>query len=92
MNRSQHKCYVPGCETLCQREYPFCASCWRKVPKELRAEVRKAMATRSTDGLDRSALYHAYSAAAASVQEHKPTPRAAYWQRVWTAAGSPELL
>jgi hypothetical protein len=89
MKRSEHKCQVPECENACPREYPFCASCWRQVPRELRAPVRKELAKRSTPDLDRSALYYAVSAAVASVrvgQVSEPN-----WERAWVAAGLPEL-
>lgn len=92
MKRSEHRCCVPGCENACPRAYPFCASCWRKVPKELRAPVREELAKRTTPALDRSALYYAVSAATASVQDSLPLqPGVSSWERAYKAAGSPEL-
>jgi hypothetical protein len=89
MKRSEHACAVESCGNACPRAYPFCADCWRRVPKELRAPVRKELATRSTTDLDRSALYAAVRAAAASVKETAAGPAAQFWEVVYHDAGSP---
>lgn len=91
MKRSQHECYTAGCDTLCSREYPFCASCWRKVPKELRARVREELAKRKTPDLDRSGLYLAINTAAASIQEQLAGTCAREWEDVYKRAGKPAI-
>jgi hypothetical protein len=91
MKKSEHNCSTPGCENVCNREYPFCATCWRQVPAELRKPVRQELAKRGTPDLDRSALYYAVTSAAASVQEPQTTTASSSWERAWNAAGAPPL-
>lgn len=92
MKRSEHKCAVPTCENPCPREYPFCATCWRKVPAEQRVRVREELAKRGTPDMDRSGIYYAVTAAAASAGDVPQwTPETLSWERAWRAAGSPEL-
>lgn len=90
MKRNEHNCCVPTCENICPRAYPFCATCWRQVPKDLRADVLREIGKRATPDLDRSALFYAVSVASASVEEK--TSNDDSWERVWAAAGSPELI
>jgi hypothetical protein len=87
MKRSEHKCAACGCPR--QKEYPFCAVCWRRVPKDLQAPVLAALETRGTPDLDRSALALSVMAAAESIREVNATPRTLFWERAYRTAGSP---
>ena len=89
MKRSEHICITLGCEHSCPREYPFCASCWRRVPADERKAVRDELAKRGTSDIDRAALYYAVSRAAASVCESDAID--SVWERAYKRAGQPEL-
>jgi hypothetical protein len=91
VKRSEHKCAVSSCTTMCPRENPFCLRCWMSVPAALRDAVWAELDKRQTPDLDRSALYFAVQAAAAAVTETQITPGAKTWERLWRKAGSPEL-
>lgn len=92
MKKSEHKCATPTCDNPCPREYPFCATCWRRVPKEQRARVREELDKRGTPDMNRSGIYYAVAEAAASAAESPQwTPATLQWERAWRAAGSPEL-
>ncbi len=58
------------------------------MPKELRKPVRAELAKRATPELDRSALYYAVSAAAASVAEteQQESPSVRFWEQAYEAA------
>jgi hypothetical protein len=86
VKRSEHICATPDCGNTCPREYPFCASCWRRVPKELRAEVRAGLSKRGTSDLDASELYFAVAGAAASVREVEAVGN--FWERAQEARRS----
>ncbi len=90
MKRSEHSC--AACGQPAKREYPFCLSCWRDVPKELRKAVRDALGAGDDD-----AARDAVARAAASVEGlHEPEPaemtEAVWgWNLAYLKAGSPKL-
>lgn len=91
MRREQHLCSVPGCRNLCPRQYPFCASCWRKVPRGERAEVVEELAKCVGDEYP-SALRVVLAAAAESVRAvTAPGPGYWFWELAYHDAGRPEL-
>jgi len=93
MKRNEHLCAVESCGNVCPKAYPFCTGCWRAVPKDLKAPVLAELAKKKTIDLDRSALYYAVTAAAASVNESSATSSTTNeWETIWENAGAPELL
>lgn len=91
MKKGEHGCGVAGCKNVCPRKYPLCASCWRRVPKDVQREVRAELAKRATSNGDDSELYRAVSIAAASVSNITTSAGAAMWERAYIAAGSPPV-
>ena len=91
MARRQHLCSVPGCENLCLKNYPFCASCWWQVSGAERAEIVQGMAKQTSDE-DPEALRFAIAGAIESVRA-KTTwgPRYLFWEYAYYEAGQPEL-
>jgi hypothetical protein len=93
MRRGQHLCSVPSCENFCPKQYPLCAPCWRKVPREERAEVVKELAR---CGGDPGSLRFAIAAATESVRvlagsKTRTAPGWWFWEMAYLEAGAPEL-
>jgi hypothetical protein len=91
MRREPHLCSVPGCRNFCLKQFPFCAPCWRKVPRGERAEVVEELANCTGDEYT-SALRLVVTAATRSVRAvTAPGPGCWFWEMAYHDAGRPEL-
>lgn len=90
MRRKRQPCSITGCGNLCWWNRPFCASCWRDIPRDVRAAVVDELAKYVGDE-DVKGLRLALAAAVESVQ-YKPAGSGYwFWECVYLAAGAPRL-